>query len=191
MGKDPDMAGIHEIFLPSALFPFTLSDLPCFSYGEFRLENVFGKTTDGQRQAAEQIWTESGITTPAIARERSAQICYLMTEIDGGRLIGVNTLYRDRLVADGPECFFNRMFILPGHRHSRLMIVGTAATLFFALTRLAGEGLPGIVNENVNPKLARPGMRRIFERLGYRYMGRYDNREVWYFDFAGVRLNSG
>jgi len=176
-----------EITLPSSLFPFRLIDVPQFTYGPYRLDNVFRSINSQQRQACVELWLRNGaVASPTMAWERSRQVCYLMTENAGNRLVGVNTLYPDRLVADGPRFWFNRMFIEPQHRSSRLMIVGTAAMLCYARTQLSSEGIPGVLNVNENPKLGRRGMRRIFSRLGYRCQGEQNGQDVWYFEFSSI-----
>ena len=178
-----------EIVLPSALFPFSLADLPRFTYGGYELENVFRAITPAQQQACVEVWLRHGvIVAPKTAWDRSAEVCYLMKEAASGQLVGLNTLYPDRLTPDGPRWFFNRMFIEPASRNSRLMIVATAATVCYAKARLASEGLPGVMNVNENPKLARPGMRRIFSRLGYEWQARHIEQDVWCFDFSRVAI---
>lgn len=178
-----------EITLPSALFPFTLADLPRFKYGRYRLDNVFRRIEPKQQQECVELWLRNGVAgSPKAAWERSREVCYLLSDAESGHLIGLNTLYPDRLAADSPECFFNRMFIEPTCRNSRLMIVATAATVCYARTNLAGEGVPGIVNVNENPKLGRRAMRRVFERLGYKLQGRQAGHDVWYFEFASVSV---
>jgi hypothetical protein len=175
--------------LPSTLFPFRQSDLACFDYQDYRLQNVFGSITPSQQQQCVAMWLGAGVAhSPKRAWQRSEQACYLLYERLSGRLIGVNTLYVATSPLDGGRYYFNRMFILPNYRKSRLMIVGTTAMLAFANSVLADEGPPGIININENPKLARVGMRRIFTRIGYRLLGQHDRQDVWYFEFAQARL---
>ncbi len=89
---------------------------------------------------------------------------------------------------DDGNWFFNRMFIRPKYRNSRLMVIGTAAMLCYLTTRHANQGIKGVISENENPKLHRPGVRRLFERSGYRYLGSARGRKVWYFPFDDVRF---
>lgn len=178
-----------EIVLPSPLFPFTLAELPDFQRGRYRLHNVFRSISPREQQECAELWLRHGvIMSPRAAWERSREVCYLLRECATGRLVGLNTLYPDRVAADGPECLQNRMFIQPESRDSRLMITATAATLCYAKTRLEDDGIQGILNINENPKLGRPGMRRIFSRLGYRWQGQRRGQDIWYFDFPGVRI---
>lgn len=184
-----DVTEKFDITLPSALFPFTLADLPDFTYGRYRLRNVHGAIGPREQQACVELWLRNGvITSPKAAWERSRQVCYLMHERDTGRLAGVNTLYRDRLTADGPDYLLHRMFIQPEYRDSRLMITATAATLCYAGTRLKDSGVPGVMDIQENPKLGRPGVTRIRCRLGYRHQGQWQGQELWYFDFDVCRI---
>jgi hypothetical protein len=178
-----------EIVLPSSLFPFRREDLPGFDWGEYRLENVFRRIDPPRQQACVELWIGAGvIPSPKAAWERSQQVCYLLWHRDTGQLAGLNTLYPERPETCDQDCFINRMFIRPEHRRTRLMIVATAATVCYAKTRLATEGIPGVLNVNENRKLGRPGMRRIFTRLGYRPRGSIHGRDAWYFDFSAVLI---
>jgi len=176
-----------DINLPSGLYPFRLNDLAKFEYERYTLINVFQTITDEQRQACVDLWLRNRvIPNQQAAWQRSNQVCYFITETVSGDLIGVNTLYLDQLVANGARFYFNRMFIDPRFRNSRLMITGTAMMLCYARTHLAEKGIGGVVNINENTKLGRPGMRRIFDRLGYRKQGEQDGKDVLYFEFANI-----
>lgn len=177
-----------EITLPSALFPFTREDLPSFEWGGYRMENVFEAIDPSRQQACVELWLLVGaITSPRAAWDRSRQVCYLMWHKDTGELAGLNTLYLDGPTGDTPACFVNRMFIRPDHRRSRLMIVATAATICYAKAELEGRAR-GVLNINENPKLARPGMRRIFGRLGYQPREPREGKDAWFFEFSRVEL---
>ena len=178
-----------EIGLPSPLFPFTREDLPDFRYAGYQLRNVFRSIDDAQRRECTELWVRNGVLSISEARRRSSQVCYLISEINTHSIIGVNTLYLDQLYEEGQPYWFNRMFIQHGSRNSRLMITATAAMLCFAKLNLEGEGAPGVLNVNENPKLGRAGMRRVFSRLGYRWQGRQGERDYWYFDFTRVTIN--
>lgn len=176
-----------QINLPSALYPFRTKDLPRLEFGSYTLQNVFQSITEEQRRACVELWLRNRvIPTEQAALQRSNQVCYFITDSASGQCVGVNTLYRDRLVANGPEFFFNRMFIDPDYRNSRLMITGTAMMLCYAKTRLAGLGVEGVININENTKLSRPGMNKIFTRLGYRSIGQQNGKEVLYFEFSRI-----
>ncbi len=178
-----------DIHVPSELFPFRLDQLEHFQFEQYELRRVFGKITNEQREQCIRLWTNNGvIASVEAARSRSSEVCYMLYKQEGQQLIGVNTLYQGQVTQDGPKVWLNRMFIDPNHRQSRLMIVGTAMMLCFAKTHLANQGLPGVVNINENRKLSRPGMQRIFHRLGYRRLGWQNEQEVIMFKFSNINL---
>ena len=178
-----------QITLNNGLFPFKLNDLLSYHYADYHLQNVFESITEEQRQACVNMWLRNKvIPTAQAAYERSKQVCYFITEASSGELIGVNTLYVDQFQTNSPPLFFNRIFIKPKHRTSRIMITGTAMMLCFAKMKLEDRGISGVVNVNENPKLSRPGMHRIFSRLGYRRQGYQNGQEVLYFEFAKINF---
>jgi len=178
-----------EIHLPSALYPFRLDDLPEFEFGAYTLKNVYQNITEQQQQACVEMWLRNRvIPNEQAALERSKQVCYFITETASEKLIGVNTLYAGQVMQGGPQIYLNRMFIDPKYRDSRLMITGTAMMLCFAKTHLADEGYPGVVNINENKKLSRPGMNRIFERLGYTKKGMQNGQVVLFYEFDRIKL---
>ena len=180
---------IVDIELPSALFPFDSTEVLNFSYGRYRLKNVFGRISNGDIERVTGLWARYRVLpSPEMADARVREVCYLMEESETGELVGVNTLYPEAMVQGGPRFFKNRMFIAPPHRRSRLMITATAATLVYGKLHLAEQGLPGILNINENRKLGEPGMKRIFQRLGYRLIGQVKGQDVWLFPFSATRL---
>ncbi|MBX2850090.1 MAG: cytochrome P450 [Acidiferrobacterales bacterium] len=177
------------IKLPSQLYPFRKADLSNITYRNYQLENVFEKITEKQRQECVQMWMQhSALPSEQLARQRTDEVCYLIRDIKSGIVVGVNTLYRGNLNNSVEEYFFNRMYIQPEHRSSRLMITGTAAMLCFAKHYLCESGALGIININENSKLSRPGMQRIFNRLGYRHFGWSDKNEIILFSFHQVEF---
>ncbi len=178
-----------EIYLPSALYPFKLADLPSFEFGAYTLKNVYQKITERQQYACVEMWLRNRvIPNEQAALERSKQVCYFITETASNKLIGVNTLYLGQVNQDGPQVYLNRMFIDPKFRDSRLMITGTAMMLAYAKTHLSDKGISGVVNINENRKLSRPGMNRIFDRLGYRKQGMKDGQVVLFYEFDRIKL---
>jgi len=184
----------RKIVVPSALYPYrSADDLSLFDYQNFQLVNVFGKITSAQRQQCIQMWRDGGVPfTEHEALQRSQQVCYLFRHIDSGELAGVNTLYKEFLPQLKSEWFCNRMYIRPEYRTSRLMVLATTLMLYYSWLHLRkqqgsnGERIRGVANINDNIKLHRKGMRRIFERVGYRYSHKVLNREVWLFAFDEI-----
>ena len=137
------------------------------------------------------MWLENNVLpSKEMAWHRSNQVCYMITDTKTDEMIGVNTLYRDKLPNNDEDYFFNRMFIQPEHRNSRLMITGTAAMLCYAKHFLSEQGAAGIININENTKLSKPGMQRIFMRLGYRHVGWSDQKEIILFSFNNIHYTS-
>lgn len=182
---------MHNIELPSSLFPFRLEQLECFAYGSYRLRNVFGKINEQQQQACIELWLKNHVLpNRQAAVERSKEVCYLIEDTRNEQVIGVNTLYPGHLDKGHTKVWLNRMFLDPQHRATRLMIIGTALMLCYAKTNLTDQGMVGVVNVNENRKLSRPGMQRIFQRLGYKHLGWQQNKEVILFEFAKVHIIS-
>lgn len=179
----------RTIALPSALFPFYGKDLMKFDYGGYRLQNVFQSINEEQIGACVDLWLRNRVLpSEEAARQRSAEVCYFITDRKSSKLIGVNTLYPDTLPGTKHPVFMNRMFIDPTYRNSRLMIVGTAMMLVFAKTHLEHNLQLGVANLNENGKLSRPGMNRIFDRLGYRRLGFVSGQELLFFEFKRIQF---
>ncbi len=175
------------ITLGNDLHPFQINDLDNFSFQDYRLENVFENINQNQQQACVDMWMQHQvIASEELAWRRSEQICYIFTHAKSGKVIGVNTLYESKLAHSNEHYFFNRMYITPEHRNTRLMITGTAAMLCYAKYFLSDRGIPGIINVNENQKLSRSGMQRIFSRLGYQHYGWQNDKEVIFFEFDRV-----
>jgi hypothetical protein len=178
-----------ELKLKQGLFPFSAGQLDYFEFGRFALRNVFGSITENQRQQCVELWLDNNVLpNQRAALERSNEVCYMLSDLESQRIIGVNTLYPGTLGNQGAPVWLNRMFIDPHHRSTRLMITGTAMMLCYAKTTLSNQGHVGVVNVNENRKLSRPGMQRIFERLGYRRIGWQAGNEVLLFRFSDIQL---
>lgn len=104
----------------------------------------------------------------------------------GGALVAVCTVYLGELTPGEPYYFY-RMFIQPGDRIPGMMSFITGAARNYLrghAAALDSENRPrGLVIVAENPKLMRPGMRRIFEDIGYQYAGSRNGQGTWKFDF--------
>lgn len=180
----------NQIQLGAGMYPFALDQLDYFEFAGYAIENVFGQLTDLQKCEIIDLWQRNhSLPEGANSQERVAQVCYQMTDLESRRVIGVNTLYPGKLQLLKPEAkihpvWLNRMFIDPGFRNSRLMITATAMTLCLAKTRLSASGQAGVVNANENPKLQTPALHKIFSRLGYRFLTKQAQADIWFFDFS-------
>ena len=179
----------RNIKLPSGLYGFHKDDLAQFRYRDFLITNVFENLSVEQEKSCVQFWLEHGaISSRQAAQERAQQVCYYITHVETEELVGVNTLYIDKLKPDGHQFWFNRMFLNPLHRDTRLMITSTAMTLAYGKLHLAERTPIGIINVNENRKLSRPGMQKIFRRLGYQRLGFQRGDEVILFNFSNVEF---
>lgn len=182
---------VMPIKLKEGLYPFGLADLEQFDYDQYRLINVFGKITAQQQQACIAMWSRAEIQISIQeAQRRARQVCYLIQQRSNQKVIGVSTLYLEASLGDDELFYANRMFIEQKHRSSRLMITGTAMLICYAKQALANNGIRGIININENAKLSRPGMQRIFKRLGYRYLQHKNSAEVILYEFDKVEYQS-
>ncbi|MFT6005756.1 MAG: pimeloyl-[acyl-carrier protein] synthase [Pseudoalteromonas tetraodonis] len=180
-----------KIKLGEGLYPFGLDDLAQFDYDQYRLINVFGKISVDQQQACIAMWSRAGVKLSAQeAQKRALQVCYLIQQRSSEKIVGVSTLYLDTSLGDDELFYANRMFIEVEHRSSRLMITGTAMLICYAKQALANKAIRGIININENTKLSRPGMQRIFQRLGYRYFTQQNAAEVILFEFDQVEYQN-
>lgn len=187
-GVRPDaQPEVLQIPLSSGLFTFTQDQIFDYEYQGFQLLNVFRKITPEQQKECVDMWLQSGvIESEQQAWQRSEQVCYMFIDKVSGQLAGVNTLYID--VMNGKKWFFNRMFIRPAFRKTRLMILGTSLMLVFSKLHLSDEGVAGVVNVNENNKLHQKSLHKVFTRLGYQFSHEVDNKEIWIFDFDRVEF---
>lgn len=173
------------IHLPSQEYPFTLSDLPEFNYHGYTLCNVYENLSHQQREMLVAFWlANDALPDRKAALERSHQACYLMTNTETSELVGLTTIYPSQVSQTSREYLIMRMFIGHKFRPSPLSIIGVSLTKVFASTKLAKCGYAGLVNINENKKLARPSVRKLFEKGGYKLLGQSQGQDVWLFDFA-------
>ena len=80
--------------------------------------------------------------------------------------------------------YFYRMFIRPGDQIPGMMRVVTLATRDFLKPQHAPGGPGGFITIFENPKLMRPGLRRMMERNGFTHASRTPKGfDIWRFDF--------
>ncbi len=177
------------ITLPCRSYPIRTTDLASYSYKNYRLQNVYESLTPEQQRAVIEFWLDNGaLTSREAAQQRSSEVCYLISEQNSGKIVGVTTLYPDR-VGDPPDlCLLMRMFITPSDRRTWLAICAAAMTLVFASKHLSDRGYAGVVNVNENLKLARSGTSKRFEAAGYCLLGQWRGQDVWFFDFKQTQF---
>ena len=87
---------------------------------------------------------------------------------------------------DDQVVYAYRMFLREQDRVPYLMNAVIARTRDFLRDFKHPKANPvGVLHVNENPKLMRPGVRRLFERHGYRYLGQNrKGQDMWLTEFA-------
>jgi hypothetical protein len=153
-------------------------------FRDYLLENVYLRTTAAQRSEIMGLWhEEDALGDTSEAKRRSHEAVFLVRS-PSGQLAGLSTVGFVRL-KDGRKFYAYRMFLRTQDRVPYLMLEVVIATRDFLRTFQHPEvPAAGLVHVNENPKLMRPGMRRLFERTGYRYWGKTPAQEdVWGVEF--------
>jgi hypothetical protein len=153
-------------------------------FRDYLLENVYLRTTKAQRAEIIALWHEKGaISDPAEAKRRSSEAVFLVRTALG-ELAGLSTVGFLR-VKDGRIFYAYRMFLREQDRVPYLMVAVIRATRDFLRTFQHPELEPaGMIHINENSRLMRPGIRKLFERYGYRYWGETPlGEDVWAFEF--------
>jgi hypothetical protein len=151
-------------------------------FNGFRLFWGFGQLTSEMRAELVQFWIANGAITDSFeAWRRTSEVgCVVLNK--EGKIVGVNSIYIDRLIADGRSYWFYRTFIRPDCR-----VMGLTPRIFNVtfdnLSNLsAGKlGAPsGIVFVTENPKLESRAGSRIFQRNGVEPLGiNQQGKSVW------------
>ncbi len=162
-------------------------------FKDYALENVYLRTTETQRSEILALWRSEGAGIEGVDAERSSREAVFLVRARSSELAGVSTVALVRL--KGGQRFYSfSMFLRKRDRVPYLMVAVCDATRDFLRHFKHPVSQPaGMLNVNENPKLMRPGMRRIFARHGYRYWGQTSRGEdVWVTDFGEPdRLGSG
>lgn len=154
-------------------------------FGDYHLENVYLRVTESLRAEILELWTTEGAGLRGADAERSSREAVFLVRDRLGVLAGVSTVALVRL-KNGQRYYSYSMFLRPRDRVPFLMVVVCDATRDFLRTFKHPVSQPaGMLNINENLKLMRPGMRRLFERHGYRYWGKTARGEdVWVTEFS-------
>jgi hypothetical protein len=148
-------------------------------YHGYTLTPVYQSINDRLTEQIIHFWQRNNaIPDPAERRRRVADVVYTI-HTASGELVGVSTVYVSKLQGDGPSYFY-RMFIQAEHRQPGMMRHITNATRDL----LQGLRIPnkpgGMIIITENQKLMRPGLRRMLQRHGYRYLGQTPQQlDVW------------
>jgi len=156
------------------------------TFHDYRLEAVYLAVGDPQREEIIRFWREQrAVLNPTEAERRSREVVFMVRD-GAGELVGLSTVGLKRLPDEDRPYYAYRMFLRSQDRTPYLMRAVTNATRDFLRDFDHPQLRPaGMLIVTENRKLMRAGIRRYFERHGYRYRGR--NRkglDVWVVEFG-------
>ena len=154
-------------------------------FGNYLLENVYLRTTERQRAEILELWRAEQVGLAGADAERSSREAVFLVRTHSGELAGASNAALVRL-KDGRRFYSLTLFLRKADRVPYLMVAVCDATRDFLRSFKHPVSQPaGMLNINENPKLMRPGMRKIFARHGYRLWGQTARGEdVWVTLFA-------
>ena len=149
-------------------------------FNDYLLENVYLRTTEAQRSEMLELWRTEGAGMEEANAERSSHEAVYLVRTASGELAGVSTVALVRL-KEGQRYYSCSLFLRRRDRVPYLMINVCDATRDFLRTfKHPVEQPAGMLNINENPRLMRPGVRKLFARHGYRYWGQTAvGEDVW------------
>lgn len=145
---------------------------PAYTYHGYRLYLVHGQTTPDLRREIVEFWQRNNaLRAEQEIAQRANQVVFVIRNTTS-EIVGVSTAYIGDFLQAGSRYYFYRMFIRPDDRVPGMMRFITLRTRD-ALQAEYAPGQPlGMVIVTENPKLMRPGMKRMFARNGFKYLGR-------------------
>jgi hypothetical protein len=158
---------------------------PNLYFRDYRLENVYLRTTESQRSEILALYHNEGAGIQGADAERSSHEAVYLVRGPSRELAGVSTVALVR-IKGGLRFYSNSMFIRKRDRVPFLMLAVLNATRDFLRNFKHPVMQPvGMLIVNENPKLMRPGARRAFVRNGYKYWGQTATGEdVWVTEFG-------
>ena len=154
-------------------------------FQDYTIEPVYRKLTKHLRNEIVVFWLENGALADIHqARQRVDQVAFVVRNQEED-VVGISTVYSAPYGEDGALFLNYRMFIHPDHRVAGMMRAVTKATrCFFNDNQPLRETARGMIICTENRKLMRPGMREVFQRSVWNYVGK-DQRgfDVWMFRF--------
>lgn len=140
-------------------------------FGNYRLLPVWGAVTPAIAEPVCTFWlNERALPDRITAERRACELVYLL-ETAAGDLAGVTTAYTAIAPRLGRPFYFYRTFVTRPHRTPRLPQFMLQISYDLLRARRTGDGPRGVMVSAENPKLARRGIRRDFDRLGWQYLG--------------------
>ncbi len=154
-------------------------------FKDYRFENVYLRTTETQRSEILMLWRDERAGIEGANAERSSREAVFLVRALSGELVGTSNVALVRL-RGGQRFYSYSMFIRPRDRVPYLMISVCDATRDFLRNFKHPVAQPaGMLNINENLRLAKPGVRKLFERHGYRYWGQTsEGEDVWVTEFG-------
>ena len=162
-----------------------LASGPNLRFKDYLLENVYLRTTESQRAEILALWQTEKAGIEGVDADRGSREAVYLVRNASGELAGVSTVALIRL-KDGRRFYSCSLFLRPRDRVPYLMITVCDATRDFLRHFTHPVAQPaGMLNINENPRLMRPGVRKLFARHGYRYWGQTARGEdVWITEFG-------
>ena len=159
--------------------------MPALRLKDYRLENVYLRTTESQRCEILALWRDAGVVLDCGEAERRTREAVFLVRTASGELAGLSEVALVR-VRGRRRFYAYTMLLRQRDRVPYLMLAVLNATRDFlhnfAHPKLRPEGML-LVTEN--RKLMRPGVRKLLARHGYRYWGRTARDEdVWVVEFG-------
>ncbi|MCS3904527.1 hypothetical protein J2T55_002566 [Methylohalomonas lacus] len=155
-----------------------------FDYHGYLIQNVFQAIPDDVGAEIIDLWLRNrAVAGRQVAEQRVNQVVLTIRNPEK-RLVGVSTVYIGDFLRPGQRYYFYRMFIQPGDRRPGLMRCVSLRTRDLLKQQNPPDGPKGLIIVTENQKLMRPGMKRMFERNGYEYLGRGPRgNDLWRYQF--------
>lgn len=145
-------------------------DVP-LHFRDYWLLPVLNSITPELRERVCTFWLkEHALPSRAAAERRTSELVYVV-ENAVREIVGVSTAYVAVAPRLGKSFYFYRTFVRREDRTPRLWQYVLQATWALLYARTTHGTVFGVIAAAENPKFARPGTRREFQKLGWDYLG--------------------
>jgi|SRR4051812_46099407 hypothetical protein len=153
---------------------------PILQFKDYLLECVYLRTTEAQRAEILDLWNRESAGLTGADAERSSHEAVFLVRTRSAELAGLSTVALVR-VRDGRRFYSCSLYLRKSGCVPYLNIYVCDATRDFLRTfKHPVEQPAGMLNVQENPRLNRPGIRKLFTRHGYRYWGQTAaGEDVW------------
>jgi hypothetical protein len=154
-------------------------------FKDYLLEDVYLRVTECQRAEILALWRDEEAEVDSAQAERTSREAVYLVRARSGELAGVSAVALVRL-KDGRRFYSFTLLLRKRHRVRYLMIAVTDATRDFLRGFQHPVAQPaGMLSISENPKLMRPGVRKLLARHGYQYRGQTSSgQDVWVTEFG-------